>query len=294
MCCSVSPGVPVHFSDTVLYAAEVIGEAGEPVHVLGYQNKVQGSRRRLSLALDRLPFGLSGNAMILPFPAQPKTMTQANVLDTINCRDILQDMANAVAPPPYNRAIRSRSGVSWSLASSPPPIQVFGAAGIYTVVLAQDPRDIPSALSQVPRSKRPVLNPALFDAYAQWYPNWTIALCCFSNRKAKLANPLLWWYKPMNADQLFLPGVDCHTGDVPDLDSNVAVDHVIAVGSHDMTGGEHVVYRDTLPRSVSPFVCNSLVGQRYKENMPNGDFVCQLKDVRLGKLMAARCKPEAA
>ena len=98
----------------------------------------------------------------------------------------------------------------------------------------------------------------------------------------------------MNADQLFLPGVDCHTGDVPDLDSNVAVDHVIAVGSHDMTGGERVVYRDKLPRSVSSFVCNSLVGQRYKENMPNGDFVCQLKDVRLGKLMAARCKPEAA
>ena len=43
MCCSVSPNTPVRFSDTVLYAAEVIGEAGEPVHVLGYQNKVQGS-----------------------------------------------------------------------------------------------------------------------------------------------------------------------------------------------------------------------------------------------------------
>lgn len=196
MCCSVSPGVPVRFSDTVLYAAEVIGEAGEPVHVLGYQNKVQGRIGPLSSALSWLPIGHSGNAMIIPFPAMPQTMTQANVLATKNCPDVLQDMAESVSPR-RPMISRSRSEVKLRSAHKPPPIQVFKAAGIYTVVLAQDPRDIPSALHQVPRHQRPALNPVLFDAYARWYPNWTIALCCFSNQRARLAEPLLWWYKTM-------------------------------------------------------------------------------------------------
>jgi hypothetical protein len=112
MCCSVSPGVPVRFTDTVLYAAEVIGVEGDPVHVLGDQNKVQGRVGLLAQAVSWLPFGHSGNAMILPFPAVPKTMTQANALDTQSCRDILQDMANAVArrPPEYPLA-RSAGGM---------------------------------------------------------------------------------------------------------------------------------------------------------------------------------------
>jgi len=293
MCCSVSPGVPVRFSDTVLYAAEVIGEAAEPVHVLGYQNKVQGRDGLLSQAVGWLPFGDLGNAMILPFPALPKTMTQANILDTQNCRDILQNMADAVAPRPIMHG-PSRSQRGWNSTPEPPPIQLFKAAGIYTVVLAQDPRDIPSALNQVPRSKRPVLNPALFDAYARWYPNWTIALCCFSNRRARLANPLLWWYQPMHPDRLFLPAVDCHTGDIPNLDAAVDVDHVIAVGSHRMTGGHRVHYRDAVPHEVARYVRPSVIGERFAGSMPNGDFVCQLEDVWQGTLSAARSKPVAA
>ena len=197
--------------------------------------------------------------MILPFPAMPKTMTQTNVVDTKNCRDILQDMADAVAPQSPTNGWES---VSLSRSAAPPPkIQVFHAAGIYTVVLAQDPRDIPSALHQVPRSKRPILNPALFDAYARWYPEWTVALCCFNNRRAQLANPLLWWYQPMHPDRLFLPAVDCHTGDVPNLDAHVAVDHVIAVGSHRMSGGQRVIYRDTVPKPVAPYLRPTLIGR---------------------------------
>jgi hypothetical protein len=144
MCCSVSPGVRVEFSDTVLYAAEVIDARGEVVHVLAYQNKARNASRqasRLSAAVASLPSVGTGNAMILPFPAARGTMTEANVLDTKRCREILT-----------------------------------------------------SALGRVPRSKRPVLNPALFDAYARWYPGWTVALCCFNNRRARLADTLLWWY----------------------------------------------------------------------------------------------------
>jgi hypothetical protein len=219
-------------------------------------------------------------------------MTQANVLDTKDCRDILQDMSKAVAPRPDSAMWMSTRSSMKSL--GPPKIQVFDAAGIYTVVLAQDPRDIPSALSQVPRSKRPVLNPALFEAYARWYPGWTISLCCFGQRRARLANPLLWWYEPMHPDRLFLPAVDCHTGDVPDLEVGVAVDHVVAVGSYRMNGGHDVYYRNTIPEAVSRCLCPTAIGQRYSGTMPNGDFVCRLEDVRRGLFAPARVKPVAA
>ncbi len=87
--------------------------------------------------------------------------------------------------------------------------------------------------------------------------------------------------------------LDCHTGDIPDLDSAVKVDHVIAVGSHRMTGGHRVLYRDAVPKEVAPYLLPSVIGQRYFGKMPNGDFVCQLEDVRRGAFSAARSKPGA-
>lgn len=295
MCCSVSPGVPVRFSDTVLYASEAAARGENIVHVLGYQNRAQNGAGQPSLrsAISRLlPLRGSGNAMILPFPAVPGTMTRANILDTSGCRDVLQDMANAVAP----RAMLRSPPTAAPGAARAPRIQVFKAAGIYTIVLAQDARDIPAALDRVSKSKRPALNPALFDAYARWYPDWTIALCCFNNRQAQLAHPMLWWYEPMQAERLFLPALDCHTGDVPRLEEAVFVDHALAVGSHRMRpgAGVPVSYRDALPPSVTPYVLKNLIGARHEQPMSNGDFVCELRDVREGLFRPTRNPPPGA
>jgi hypothetical protein len=292
VCVSVSPGIPVRFSDTVLYAADVIAPDGGTVHVIGYQNKVQGPGGLSATVASWLPFGRTGNAMILPFPAEPGTMTAANVLDTEGCRDILQDMAEAVTPRPVEWMIARGGHKSWGEAA--PKVQIFRAAGIYTVVLAQDARDIPAALAQVPRSKRPALNPALFDAYARWYPGWTVALCCFNNRRAQLAHPLLWWYRPQYPESLFLPGLDCHTGDVPDLDATVSVDHVVAVGSHRLENGSPVRYRDALPGRVAPYLRPSVLGRRFREILPNGDFVCRVADVAANRFAPERVRPPAA
>lgn len=314
MCVSVSPRVPVHFSNTVLYAAEVEVE-GQARHVLGYQNSVQNGlangapavapewvlRRWFGRRLDPVPG--PGNVMILPFPAVPGTMTAANVLDTSRCRRILQDMAIHLMPPPepVSRAVHAAG-------PSAPRIQVFPAAGIYTVVLAQDARDIPAALDQVTEAKRPALNQDLFDAYARWYPEWTIALCCFNNREARLADPMLWWYAPMVPDELFLPTLDCHTGDVPDLERHVNVDHTFAVGSLRMPAGSWPVpyhngtpvamtpvrYRDRIPVAVAPYVRRHVIGAPYRRLMENGDVVCRLADVRERRFDPIRRRPPAA
>src|SRR5687768_9616408 len=140
----------------------------------------------------------------------------------------------------------------------------FEAAGIYTVFLAQDARDIPAALDQVPPSKQPALNPALFDTYSEWYPDWTIALCCFNNNEPKIADPLLWWYKPMFPEELFLPALDWHTGDVPNLDANVYVDHVLAVGSNALKNGAKVWYGQIKP-DVARYLQPTVIGSRFTQ-----------------------------
>jgi hypothetical protein len=279
----------VNFSQTILYAAEVATPDTGTVHVLGYQNRVQGGSGSRSFWRRLFSPDRSGNAMILPFPARPATMTQANVIDTEACPNVLQDVAAAISYP-----MSLDQSTSVSLSAVVPKVQVFEAGGVYTVVLAQDPNDIPAALSQVPPRKRPALNPALFDAYARWYPGWTVALCCFSNDEARLARPLLWWYAPMHPDRLFLPALDCHTGEVPDLVASVLVDHVVAVGSYRLGGGNRVAYRDRVPEAVIPYLRPSVLGKRYYEYMHNGDFVCRVDDVTAGDFSPVRCAPVAA
>lgn len=290
MCCSVSPGVGVHFSNTILYAAEMLRDNGEVVHVLGYQNEAQnhaGKGKVFGNLFGSFFKGSGGNAMILPFPAVPGSMSKANVLNTENCSEILQDMARTLAPPPMQA---SRSFAMAAAASPQARVQIFEAAGIYTVVLAQDARDIPAALDQVPREKRPALNPELFAAYAEWYPDWTIALCCFNNDKAKLADPLLWWYQPQFPDHLFLPSLDCHTGDVPNLNAQVAVDHVLAVSSYQLTEGTPVYYSQNV-KAIDSYLARFLLGGKYNTNMPNGDFMFKLQDVRQGHFVPMRIPP---
>ncbi|MEZ5425123.1 MAG: hypothetical protein R2747_02555 [Pyrinomonadaceae bacterium] len=297
MCCSVSPRVYVDFKATKVYGAEVKKPDGKVVHVLGYQNE---ARNNVGSWRSMFPFNLAGklipggaNAMILPFPAVPRTMTEANVLDTKKCPNVLEDISKTIYNPYMEMAsqgLQSKGARSMSV----PAIQVFRAAGIYTVVLAQDARLIPEALKQVPLSSRPKLNPELFESYARWYPDWTFALCCFNNSRLKRALPLLWWYEPMFPEEIFLPALDSHTGEVPSLNNDVDVDHVLAVSSYQMNRNVYsdtVFYKDKITPELRPYLAEQVIGERYKRPMKNGDFVFDLKEVRNGVFSPIRKPP---
>jgi TonB family protein len=234
---------PAKFSATRGY----IGEArlkGKLVHLLAYQNDV------VNLAIKPISHGpfktkaygpiesaaiaAQGNAMLLPIPAKPGSMTRFNVVNSSTCRHFLQDMERAIRFARPRR--RPRSELSGG--KSAPAVQVFDT-DLYTVVLAKSARDIPGALSRVPAEKRPAINPAIFEAYDVWYPGWTFALCCFNTAKQASARPLVWWYEPLDPGTLFFPAIDAHDGRPPDLQGNVQVDHVIAVGSR------MIEFRDT-------------------------------------------------
>jgi hypothetical protein len=216
-----------------------------------------------------------GNAMVLHFPAVPGTMSQANVVDTERCPRILRDMVASLRPVDETFSF----GLAAAAAA---PVQVF-ESGIYTVVLAEDARQIPGALDRVPTEERPPLNHRLFDWYAEAFPGWPIALCCFNTAHAVKATPMLWWYEPIAADRLFAPAIDCHTGEIPDLGAAVEVDHWVIFGSSEIDGGAEVRYSDSIPIEVARYLPARVVGKEVTGRMPNADFVAGADDVREGR-----------
>ena len=218
MCCTFRPAA---LSKTILYSGEAEHER-RLVHVIGYQNRARN--------LHDGP-----NAMILPFPAA-KAMGPRNCLETTSLRWMMNDLAESVRPPPRRAFGGEMRGMKLGSAKA---VTVFDS-GEYTVVLAEDARDIPSALSRVHPAKRPDLNEEIFDAYAKWYPDWPVALCCFLSRKEVEAEPLLWWFEPKDDKVLFAPALDAHTGHAPDLKAQVQVDHSVVFGSTLSSRGKSV------------------------------------------------------
>ena len=265
-----------HLSQTTLY----VGVSGE-FHVCGYQNKVQNLTSRLQLGKT------GGNAMILPFPAVLGTMSQKNFLTGMDaCPHVLQDMALVVSPP-ESKSFSFSLDIERSM-----DVEIF-ELDIYTVVLAQKAGFIPDVIGDVPKEKRPPLKPDIFMAYDIWYPDWPIAICCFNNQEAALANPLMVYYEPSRPEFLFAPALDSHTGYVPDLKSEVLVDHTVVVGTPDGKG-EVVRYQDQIPSHIKRYLPRSVIGAKVHTHLPNGDFVFRTQQVEKGVFNPMRLLPPGA
>lgn len=251
MCCTLRPA---ELSKTILYAGEATRD-GQLVHVIGYQNRAKNRYN-------------GPNAMILPFPAIG-AMGPQNCLETTGLKWLMNDLASAVHIERIARRDQSSRGLT--LGSSSRSVAVFDS-GEYTVVLADDARDVPSALDMVDEAKRPELNEEIFDAYAKWYPEWPIALCCFQSRKEVESEPLLWWFKPRNEKVLFAPALDAHNGNAPDLTEHVRVDHSIIFGSTRNSRGAPVRFRREVPKHITGLIADRVVGLEFSTALSNGDF----------------------
>lgn len=271
-------------SGTVLYQGRVEHPKHGLIHVLGYQN----TARNLA----------SGpNAMLLHLPG--KRMSQANFIDTSGCSRILRDMVTAVRP--RTRSMDRMDGPAGAGAGA--QIEVF-EHDIYTVVLADNPLAIPAAMERVPEDKRIHVGADLMAFYAERFPGYAVALCCFNNRDARQANPLLLWYTPHDPDVLRLPAIDCHTGGVPDLTALVQTDHWVILGideapdgwGSEVDYGVVPVVRDwgAAPRSpavkgpAAGFLPDRVIGRYFTGHLPNGDFVIPYEDVVRGDLTTLR------
>lgn len=301
-CCSLHPAefsagqAQPKSSGTKGLAAEAYKD-GKIVHLLGYQNSPVNLNAK------------GANAMLLPIPAKPGTMSEANILDTKSCKQFLVDIEKAVMTPPRTRGFSEHEEVSLPASR----VIVFDH-DIYTIVLAQNAEDIPKALQRVPADKRPSPNKSIFDSYQKWYKGWTFALCCFNNKQQADASPMLWWYEPLEPRQLFFPAVDAHDGHSPRLDGKVAVDHTVAFSSYLMQDSPNwknplfsqgkfvlpeinkVSYTNEweIDKAVRELLPKRVVGQRFEGKLPQGDFVCGTQEVRDGVCLPRRKLPPGA
>lgn len=274
MCCTLEPA---KLSNTILYAAEGLHN-GKIVHVMGYQNRAENR-------------GKGPNAMILPIPTDV-ALGPENTLDMTNAKHVLADYVEAITD--RRRGLTKGFGHD-SVDEDFAEVQVFDT-GSYTIVLARDARDIPSAMKHVADNKRPRVNAAIFEAYAKWYPNWPVALCCFNG--AVEAEPMMWWYEPKNASHLFLPSLDAHDGNPPDLNARVEIDHTVIVGSVTAPRGSNVHFTDftpysredgsvgrQVPEALRPFLATKVTGKIFGSGsrLQNGDFTIPMTRVAAGE-----------
>jgi hypothetical protein len=255
-------------SGTILFAGRRLHRVHGSVEVLGYQNTA-------------VNLGTGPNAMLLHLTA--RKVTSAQFLDVGHCDRVLRDMAAAAIPA--LRPSRSLSTeVDWMGGGR---VEVF-EHDIYTVVLAERATDILRALTRVPERKRPMVSRELLTFYADCFPRHPVALCCFDNTEVTQAKPLMLWYQPLDEDRLVLPAIDCHTGAAPDLAADVPADHTVIFATDRATEGwgEPVHYSQggQMRDELRAFLPSHVLGERFTDTLPNGDFVITHEDLMRGDL----------
>lgn len=259
MCVTANPAIIVG-TRTYVYATSLDPEGSQPVHVCGYQNEAQ-------------TFGIP-NCMFLNFAGT----TLQLVRGPEHTRSFMKDMT--VGLPELVYVERSRGGEIFSFSARGITVEDYGD---YTVILAQGPADILSALDQVPAARRPARTSALeemIDFYMSFYPEDSFVLACF-NGKVKPRHPITVSYQPRDPSVLTIPGLDGHDGKVPTIGAPVYRDFRVAFGVAGEQLPHPVYYRDAVasklwaPSSVAGFVDNRPEG-------PNGDYVVPVEAVTAG------------
>lgn len=267
MCCTAQPAV---LTNTTIYAAEAMHPTEGLVHVVGYQNKAHS---------------IGPNAMMLPIPAVPGTVTPANLVNAASFKDILNEYSEAV-----ERLKPRFRGFSKGLLNGGND-DLLGSAGFtvfesgsYTVVLAKSSKFLAEGVKGVPDSKRPNISEAFADILETIYPETPIALCCFQGNLDN-PEPLFWWYKPKNPEELTAPALDAHDGGTPRLNTKVRRDHTLAFASSESDRQEDY----HLARYISGYVPQEhqwmfsakVCGRQITHQTDNGDFLLSVRRARI-------------
>lgn len=245
---------------TYVYATRL---NSKPVHVCGYQNQAMSVE--------------GPNCMFLNFAGSNLQLVRGPE----RTRSFMEDMTAALPELAYaDRGMRSGSygrGIT---------VESYGD---YTVILAQGPGDILSALNQVPANRRPARNRQLQEMvnfYMSWFGRDSFVLACFDGR-VQPQHPITVSYTPRDRSVLTIPGLDGHDGTVPTIGEPVYRDFRLAFGVEGVQLPINVYYNDKgvlgqpwAPSSVTGFTDNRSDG-------PNGDYVVPVKAVWRG-LMGAQ------
>ena len=183
---------------------------GNGNHFIAYSNSVQN---------------LSGkqNAMILPIPGKTK---QEWFYDTTKYKKFLDDIISEADYVEGYLGIRSR-GMKLSKSLS-----VFNV-GMYTVGLADSFDGVLNFIKE-----RASITDSLSKFFTKEYEGWSFAVCLFDSDKRIDAQPIAFEYKPFVKRFIYFPTMDAHTGNAPNVNEDVEVDHTFIyehIGKSDQT-----------------------------------------------------------
>lgn len=246
-------------SNTQIYVGEAMRD-GKLFHVLAYQNTA---------------VSVGANAMILPFPTS-EPMGPNNIIDTRAFGNFLTDIGEAsrihMKSDRRGMTLGADSFAFNSIA------QVFDS-GSYTVILADHVGQIQEALTRVDAEKRPEVSDDFLEGFGKLYPNQPIALCCWKGMLD--SEPLLWIYEPKNPEVLFVPTMDAHDGNAPNVNAMVQADHLISAGSRVVEIGSTVRYSDGIaPSELSDLLPSRVRGYKLNRRVKNGDMFISTADLR--------------
>lgn len=296
MCVSV--GGASSYSGTILYAgAQQHPDSGKNIHVLGYSVSAKNHDPHAWMYGGPQEKGAPGRALFIAVPARPGTLGAANFIDTTDFDQFMVDQQEQICP----ETSFSRGGFSFGapMAAGYEGEVTITEVGKFVVVAAQNARDIYRALEEVPEEKRPQDIPAAFCQHMQSLyggEEWSYVLACYGDDMDDRAT-FLFWYEPQNENELFLPGLDEHTGKkLPVPTELVNLDHVIIVAGPNLADGTRVEYSQPAANDC-PYVAKEARGfdARAVVKVPNGDFAVAIADLaKPGTLQVRRRMPPGA
>lgn len=202
-------------------------------HVLSYQNRVQ--------SLAEGP-----NCMLLHIQSKDP-LTPDCLVDTSDYPSFLTDLEKAIEPPELTRA-----AMNW-MSAEKKRINYVVEQGVYHIAILNDisTSSIHNCLQNIPEFKRPDISDKLFQFFKKQFPGYPLLLCCFDNKDAQSAAPILVHFNPFEKDLLLANTIDSHGG-IPNLESTIDYHQCIIFGTcKNITTSGNTTYHE-VDQSIAP------------------------------------------
>ena len=226
---------------------------GNGNHFIAYSNSVQNTSGKQ-------------NAMILAIPGKTK---QEWFYDTTKYKKFLDEILDKADYDQGYLGIRYRGGKSKSLS-------VFNV-GMYTVGLADSFDGVLNFIKE-----RAEITDSLTVFFKETYKGWSFAVCLFDSNKTIDAQPIAFEYTPFDNNLIYFPTMDAHTGNAPDMNEKVDVDHTFI---YEHTGKPTEELYQEFVELDDKYVPEFLKKRKYRfrevksRSQPNGDTYMNLSEI---------------
>ena len=205
--------------------------------------------------------------MILAIPGKTK---QEWFYDTTKYKRFLNDIISRAS---YDEGYLGNRYRGFKLNKS---LSVFNV-GMYTVGLSDSFDNVLGFI----RDKAQITD-SLAVFFKERYKGWSFAVCLFDSNKAIDAQPIAFEYTPFDSDVIYFPTMDAHTGNAPDMNEKVDVDHTFI---YEHTGNVDEELYQEFVELENKDVPEFLKKRKYRyievhnDMEPNGDTYMNISDI---------------